>query len=174
VILQVAFYRPEDELPKLFLNGKNVPFPAVVYGHFRNLDHIKALEVSSPAVLRVEVFKDIFDGSHEYFGRLAEKLCQMREQRLIVFLDPDTGIAPTRTGHKHVGYSELKDVFSQLKAGDWLAFYQHRHRRKEWVRQRSKEFADTLLLSPQEVRTFSSPLASDVVLFAAQKTSRQS
>jgi len=93
---------------------------------------------------------------------------------VIVFLDPDTGIAPKRSDHKHVGYSELEDVFSQLRTGDWLVFYQHRHRRKEWVRERSMEFANTLSLLPQQVTTFSSPLASDVVLFAAQKASKQS
>ena len=75
-ILQVAFYRPEDELPKLFLNGDSVPFPPAVYSHFRNVDHIKTLEAASLAGLRIEVFKDIFDGPHEYFARLAEKLRQ--------------------------------------------------------------------------------------------------
>jgi hypothetical protein len=173
-ILQVAFYRPQDEFPKLFLNNEGVPFPAAVYSHFRNLDHIKALEVTSVAGLRIEVFKDRFDGSHEYFAGLAKKIQQLHPRRLIVFLDPDTGIAPKRTGHKHVGYSELKDVFSELSIGDWLAFYQHRPRRKEWVSERRKEFADTLLLPPQQVTTFSSPLATDVVLFAAQKVPMQS
>jgi hypothetical protein len=151
------------------LNNKGVPFPASVYSHFRNLDRIKALEVTSLAGLQIEVFKDVFDGSCEYFARLAKKIQQLRARRLIVFLDPDTGIAPKRTGHKHVGYSELKDIFSELSTGDWLAFYQHRPRRKEWVSERRKEFAEALRVPPLQVATFSSPVASDVVLFAAQK-----
>src|SRR6202035_113 len=120
---------------------------------------------SSLADLRIEVFKEAFDGSNEYFARLAENIQRLHKRKLIVFLDPDTGIA-RQTGHKHVGYSELRDVFSPLRPGDWLAFYQHRPRRKEWVCERRKEFADALQIPPLQVTTFSSRLASDVVLFA--------
>lgn len=167
-IVQVAFYRPEGDLPELLLNGEPIPFPATVYRHFRDLDQIKALEGASPE-LRIEVFKETFDGSPEYFRKLSKKIEELPRGKLIVFLDPDTGIAAKRIGCKHVGYSEVKDVFSLLTDREWLAFYQHRPRRKEWLSERLKEFTDTLQAEPLQVTTFSSSLASDVVLFAAQK-----
>jgi hypothetical protein len=168
-IIQVAFYRPDRDHLKLLKDGKGIPFPTVVQRHFRDLEHIKNL--AERAGLAIEVFKELFDGNRQsYFRELATAMGNLRNERLVVLLDPDTGIAPASHGPEHVLSEELQTVFSKLKPGDWFVLYQHRQRRRDWVEHNCKKFAQCLELPVQKVETFCSPeLASDVVLFAARK-----
>lgn len=170
-ILQIAFYRPDQDRLQLLRDGSAVPFPSVVLGHFRDLEQIGNL--AGRAGLTIMVFKEPFDGSREsYFRKLATTLDCLRSKKLIVFFDPDTGIAPAHYGPDHVLPEELGAVFRELKPGDWLALYQHRQRRRNWIESNRRRFAQALDLPEKKVKTFSSPqLASDVVLFAAQKFS---
>jgi len=134
------------------------------------LEQIKSL--ARAAGITIRVFKETFNGSREsYFKKLGGMIDDLRGKMLIVFLDPDTGIAPTRHGPEHVRSEELRAVFSQLKSLDWLVLYQHRQRRRDWVEHNHKEFAKAIDVPQQKVGTFSAfKLASDVVLLAAQKS----
>ncbi|MEE9235144.1 MAG: hypothetical protein V3U28_06890, partial [Candidatus Acidoferrales bacterium] len=140
-ILQVAFYRPEANQLRLETPNGSVPFPAVVLEHFRNLEGIEALSQSSN--LHIEVFKRRFvadgktskvkgDFRAEYFESVLAKIRTYQRRRLLVFLDPDTGIAPQRPGPKHVLRKEIREIFGAIKPDDWLVLYQHARRHKNW------------------------------------------
>lgn len=57
-ILQVAFYRPDENKHRLKTPNGTVDFPAVVLEHFRNLERIEGLAQSTN--LRILVFKKLF------------------------------------------------------------------------------------------------------------------
>lgn len=167
-ILQIVFYRPEADWPKLQEDEHETSFPNVVIQHFRNVEQIKHL--CSDSGFTITVFKEALDGSREsYVKKILETLEGLHDQRLIAFLDPDTGLAPSRAGPEHVRPDELLAIYSHLKSQDWLVLYQHRQRRRDWIEYNRRKFVQALDLPRQSVKTFSSlKLASDVVLFAAQ------
>jgi hypothetical protein len=174
-ILQVAFYRPDEEgCPALSEeNERAVEFPSsVVLNHFpRKLDDIRRL--GSQTHLQIEIFEDIFTRSREaYFEKLKDKITFLGRSRLIVFLDPDTGIEGSRPSLSHVRLSEAQRVFSWLTPSDWLVLYQHQQRYRGWVARNRQRFQQTLhAQTPPKIKTFSSNLAKDVVFFAAEKPS---
>jgi hypothetical protein len=167
-ILQVVFYRPDVDWALLQEDQHQIPFPNIVLDHFRNVEHIKLL--CNDSGLTIKVFKEALDGSREsYVQKILEILQIFHDQRLIVFLDPDTGLAPKTAGLEHVRPDELLAIYSHLKPQDWLVLYQHRQRRRDWIEYNRRKFVQALDLPRQSVKTFSSlKLASDVVLFAAQ------
>lgn len=187
-ILQVAFYVADDKNYQLQTRNGTVDFPAVVWEHFRDLDGIKGL--SLPSNLHIKVFKEPFvrdtkrktaktDFRTEYLKLLLAKIKDLRASRLLVFLDPDTGIAPERPSTKHVNAKEIQDVFVAMKPGDWLVLYQHARRETNWRQKTLKQFARAVGRSVGRIQTFSSPtvqsgqnlpLAHDVILFAVGKT----
>lgn len=169
-ILQVALYR-QDEASQLLKDDNPIAFPPAVRRHFpRNLDDISRL--AREARVMIEVFKEPFARpSTAYFESLAKRVDTLHPRRLIVFLDPDTGMAPTTSDCRHVRKTELATVFSRLRPQDWLVLYQHRQLfRKNWVEENSKKFLSWLPEGRSEVNMFSSPIAKDVIFFAVQKT----
>lgn len=186
-ILQVAFYLPEKVDCRLRTGNGYVDFPAVVWNHFRDLDGIQRLGQLSN--LHIEVFKKPFveqskgkaakgkmrTEHFDYFESLRRKITELAGRRLLVFLDPDTGIAPQRTTTKHVTASEIEGVFKAIKPGDWLAIYQHASRDRGWRGKARKKFAAAVgspvqMFSSANLQTRQkSPLARDVVLLAVRK-----
>ena len=101
---------------------------------------------------------------------MAEQVKRDRRARLLVFLDPDTGIAPKRAKLEHVTDSELEQIYGAMRKGDLLVFYQHARRRKEWRKETRSQFARALDMPEKQVATFTCPeIASDVAFFAVQK-----
>jgi hypothetical protein len=132
-VLQVALYRPD--LPNNYhitIDGTTRPLPNEAIRHFRDIDQIQRLAAN--AKIRIDIHKDLFqwrpgfrtreDFRKSYFDEVARKIKKYREA-VIVFLDPDTGIAPKTYGYKHVTPKEIKTTLKAMKPGDWLLFYQH-------------------------------------------------
>ena len=72
----------------------------------------------------VKVIDWPFDDRERYHAQLLQYLSQSETLRRIVFLDPDTGLEPTRTpGPQHVLKSEIRDIWGHLRAGDLLVLY---------------------------------------------------
>jgi len=75
-----------------------------------------------------------------YFESVVEKLKEIqREHRVLVFIDPDTGIEPA-SGAKdeHLRWKDIRLVWGTLRCEDKLIIYQHAPREKDWI-QRLKE-----------------------------------
>jgi hypothetical protein len=88
----------------------------------------------------------------------------------VVFLDPDTGIAPEQSvGLKHVTGDEIHRVFSMLPSGDVLVFYQHARHKLGWLDETRKQFCEAIGQT-DGVQTYTcKSLASDVAFFVVEK-----
>ena len=173
-ILQVAFYRPDRNEWKLQTPVGRVPFPQPVHAHFRRLEQIEGL--AKAAGLQIEVFREALEvngtlsARERYIRAVVSKLQIFKDRQLILFLDPDTGIAPKRFDWRHVLPAELRLLHDCLKPRDWLVLYQHRYRQQDWLMRSRKKFATSVNVSTGRVQTFSCPeLANDVAFFAARK-----
>ena len=166
-ILQVAMYRPNDELATLNSSRGRIEIPVEVIRHFRDVDVIHRLARTSG--IRIEVFKSPFRDRSAYFEKVKRRIESLSGDSLVVLLDPDTGLAPQVAGPEHVTTHEVRLVFDVLKRGDALVCYQHARRQKDWRGDRRRAFTRALGVSSQEVEVFDSELAKDVALFSVTK-----
>ncbi len=166
-ILHVAMYRP-DRPPEPLAGVRGEVPPAVeVIRHFRDLDDIQRL--ASATGFRIEVLKDLFTDRAAYFTRVCE-LIQARDDRpVLVFLDPDVGLATESPGPEHVSSAEVAAVYEALRPDDMLVCYQHARRQKDWRGRARRAFANAPGLPSFQVEVLQCDLARDVLLFAVKK-----
>jgi hypothetical protein len=105
-----------------------------------------------------------------YYDTLIARISTPRESPWVVFLDPDTGIAPGKTASpQHVTADETRRVFNALHTRDVLVFYQHARHTKKWQEETQQQLADAIGRTGG-IRTFTGPtLAKDVAFFVAVK-----
>lgn len=165
-IIQVAFY--EDDFPEIEINvdNKKIAFPQEVWNHFRKLEDIKRL--GQTVNITIEVYKKPFLSRVVFFNDLISDL-KKEKDRIILFLDPDTGIAPNNDAKfKHVMRSEIEQVYNSLKPNDILVFYQHARRDKDWKENTKKEFKRAI--NTNEIKTYySENIVNDVAFFVVKK-----
>ena len=90
---------------------------------------------------------------------------------LIAFLDPDTGISPTkRANPEHVAWSDLERIWEALENGDVLVVYQHADRSSGWTESRRNLLSDRIGAPCQMIT--GKEIAGDVALLWCQKTAR--
>ncbi len=166
-ILHVALYRPSDDWATLNSSRGAVEIPTEVTRHFRNLDNVHRL--SKPSGIRIEVFKAPFRHRSAYFEKVSRRIESFSGDSLVVFLDPDTGLAPDVAGPEHVTENEVQLVYSTMKAGDVLVCFQRSRRQKDWRGDRRRAFTLALGVSSEDVEVFDSELAKDVALFSVTK-----
>jgi hypothetical protein len=72
--------------------------------------------------------------SDEYFDALELSIAAaQRKSKVLVFLDPDTGIEPkSKAQNEHLREADLSRVGGQLRPGDKLVVYQHAPRKSGW------------------------------------------
>ena len=170
-IIQVAFLRRIGNLPTLLTSQGEVTIAAEVWTHFRDVAMIKGLgyAVGMNIILIADEYRPAKRA--DYVQAALETTRQMGPGPKIVFLDPDTGIAPARALAEHVKDVEIQAFWSHLVAGDWLALYQHAPRQRNWLESKRASFARICGLRTADVRKFTSPaVARDVVFFAACKS----
>lgn len=169
-IIQIAFYLPSD-FPKIRIAGEEYPIPPEVIAHFRDLR--KVCNINSK--IRVNVFDVNFKDREEYLDAVKSFLSSFHKERCIVFLDPDTGLAPKRPGLEHVLESEAKEIWDKLKPDDIYTFYQHRNRKGNWIKYMKSRLEGALKLNEtplkiaHELDPKKSEKTPDVVFFYAQK-----
>ena len=168
-IVQVAYFRPDEKEYALYSKNGSFQIDPAILNHFRDLDDIQRLSESSG--IEIDVFKDPFDGMrNDYHNRLTQYLVGYSDPQ-IVFLDPDTGIAPANFNYKHVKPGEIRTVFDSLKTGDILVFYQHaRQRVRTWREDTLNDFIQALDKTEDEVDMITgNGIANDVAFFIAEK-----
>ena len=163
-VFQIAYYRQTD-WPLLDFNGIDIEIPEKVLQHFRDIRLIKQLDP------RIEVFNQYFD--HKDRKRYVNNVCEMlreRNEKKIVFLDPDTGLEPSVCEVEHVKREEIGKIFNTLKQGDFLVFYQHKFWNPKWDEIRLSELAEACGLSESKINTWKADkIANDVVFFFVKK-----
>lgn len=181
-IIQIAFYRKENKFGKIIIDNQEKEIPKEVISHFRDIHKIKDIKFQVP----VEIFDTSFEYKkeeakqhrHNYLLSAIERLGSYRKEKLIVFLDPDTGLQPMQTKLKtkqkpeHVSEEEVRKIWDALKPKDVFVLYQHQTNRngKSWIEPKQIQFAKAIGLSNDAVKWAYGPeVANDVVFFYAQK-----
>ena len=166
-IFQVAYYRP-DIFATIEIDGKPHPLPSEVIKHFRGITNITQIKDSVP----IEVYDKVFENRKEYLQGVLEHIGSFGKARIIVFLDPDTGLEPAKPSAEHVLRSEANAIWQGMKNGDLLVFYQHQTNRNgtPWIEPKKSELATALDVKTADIKIASgSSIARDVVFYYIQK-----
>ncbi|MGP8049199.1 MAG: hypothetical protein ACLPYB_01190 [Desulfobaccales bacterium] len=166
-ILQIAFYRP-SEFPKVTVDGKEHKIPQQVISHFRDLQKIENIN----SEIQVDVFADLFDDRTDYLQSVKKFLSKFQAERCVVFLDPDTGLAPQNPNFDHVLESEAKTIWKATKSGDVYVFYQHQTNMagQPWMEPKRSQLENALDLNEGSIKVACGlKIARDVVFFYAPK-----
>ena len=181
LILQIAFYRKEKQFGKVIIDGQEKEIPKEVISHFRDIHKIRDIKFQVPVKIFDQSFeykKEEVKHRHNYLLSAIELLGSYRKEKLIVFLDPDTGLQPEQTKSKtrpkleHVLEEEVKKIWDALKPEDVFVLYQHQTNRngKSWIEPKKIQLANAIGLSGNAVKLAHGPeVAKDVVFFYAQK-----
>ena len=171
IILQVAYFRPSN-FPKIHIDGNEYPIPPEILSHFRDIHRIKELG-KQLADIEIKLLDVEFKDRDTYLKEIFKFVALHEGQPRIVFLDPDTGLAPRIPNKNHVLDDEAEKIWGALASGDVLVLYQHQTNRKgkEWIEEKRKQFASALKVPGKEIKeAFCFDIARDVVLFYAVKT----
>ncbi|SHK16761.1 hypothetical protein SAMN02745216_03002 [Desulfatibacillum alkenivorans DSM 16219] len=166
-IIQVAYFRPDSQRPIIKSNNSLIEIPDSVYNHFRNINDIKRLSWFTG--IDIEVIDDLYDKRKrmDYTEKMLPRITG-NNGPLLVFLDPDTGLAVKNPGNKHVTVEEVATIWNALKPSDCLVLYQHSFRDTDWLEIKKAEFESAIgcndVISYRSVKG-----GTDVVFFAAIK-----
>lgn len=150
------------------IDGKHLKIPSDVKMHFRDIRNVER----SPFGAKVKVFDVVFQERNSYLRLAKNFIASYENEKCIVFLDPDTGLAPSRPTLKHVLEPEVKEFWTTLKPGDVLALYQHKTNRngEEWVEPKRKQLQEAIGTEKGTVKIATGfDIASDVVFFYAER-----
>ena len=168
-ILQVLYYRPSC-YGSLDIAVEQCKLPSAVLHHFRRLSAVTAISCE----VKIHVIEDLFEDRQPYLDLVVNRIHSRPPSPGIVFLDPDTGLAPSRSGSKHVRNEELNKIWEQLRTGDLLVFYQHQTNRKgaPWIDEKKAQFERAIALPSGAAKVAWGPsIAKDVVFFFIKKRS---
>lgn len=167
-IVQIAYLLPSI-FPMIDIGGQETELPPQVRTHFRNIHNITALHKN----ISISVFDRMFDDRRAYQDAVTQYLSKSGSELRLVFLDPDTGLAPVgRPDFKHVLDTEAHAIWSKLKAKEVFAFYQHKTNRagKPWIEEKRIQLEKAIKVKEGTVLVGKSvPIANDVVIFYAIK-----
>ena len=165
-IVQICFLNPH-EFESVTLDGDRRAVPPEVIRHFRSVRSVEGL----CADIAIRVFDRPFDARSEYLRAALEFINQSDKQR-VLFLDPDTGLAPRRFGAEHVTPEEVGQYWRLLVARDVLVLYQHQTNRTgaPWIEDKREEFASAIGVTPSLIKIAKGEaIARDVVFYYALK-----
>jgi hypothetical protein len=163
-ILQVGYFRP-SVWPPLQINGQERAVPEAVLRHFRDVRSVTALTTTP----RIEVVGAPFVDRRKYADAVLGALAQRSTgETCVVFLDPDTGLAPRNGGLVHVLDSELSEIWQHMPLRDVLVFYQHQTNRNAtpWIQPKREQFERALGLPIGTAKVATgTAIANDVAFF---------
>lgn len=166
-IIQVAYYRP-DIYATIEIDGNPYSLPPEVINHFRGITNITQIKSSVP----IDVYDKAFENRQEYLQGVLEHIGSFGNSKIIVFLDPDTGLEPAKPSAEHVLRSEVNAIWRGIKNGDILVFYQHQTNRNGtlWIEPKKSELATALGVKATDIKIATgSSIARDVVFYFIQK-----
>ncbi|MEE2791542.1 MAG: hypothetical protein VX453_07925 [Acidobacteriota bacterium] len=165
-VLHVAMYRVDSPPAPLTTAYGRVDLPPAVFRHFRDLNDVQRLAEATG--LAIEVVKEPFVNRASYFSSICDRV-RAQNMPVIVFLDPDVGLASELSGLDHVTSTEVAAVFASLHPGDHLVCYQHARRQKDWRGRARRAFANAPGVPSFDVEVLRSELARDVLLLAVKR-----
>jgi hypothetical protein len=167
-ILQVLYFRP-DTWGSVEIDRKEVELNRVVIEQFRRAASIATMKCEA----RIDVVEDVLSDRREYQRKVLDRIRRRPRVPGIVFLDPDTGLAPRgKANLTHVLETELAEIWRSMRAGDLMVFYQHQTNRngEEWIEPKKLQFENALNIRPGGAKlAHSLTIASDVAFFFVAK-----
>jgi hypothetical protein len=170
-VLQVAYYRKDEWGKTISFNGKSIALPDAVIKHFRDIKDITRL--GRRAKLRILVFGVEFSKAKRaaYHKRVLNRIKSMN-QRKVVLLDPDTGLAPEICEAEHVTEEEVWQIWESLsrKDKDILVFYQHNTHISGWEESNREKLSKWCRVEQKRVKMWSAKeIAGDVVFYFIER-----
>jgi len=132
-IIQVPYWRPEKKRQYFTLRDERVQVPDEVWSFFRNVRNIERLGCECGITVKIVAEQFSHTERSTYATHVARYLKDSAHP-LLLFLDPDTGLEPQKPNEKHTTKKELQDAWADLHVGDFLVFYQHARREKDWIK----------------------------------------
>ena len=166
-ILQIAYYRKSD-FKSFEMDGVNHRIPEEIINHFRRIKNIETLKLEVP----IHVFNNVLNDRRVYVEESLKFIKLFQDSNTVVFLDPDTGLAPRRPGPQHVLESEAKTIYNNLIKGDVFVFYQHQTNRngRPWIEPKREQLARALNIDSKNLKTaYSQLIARDVAFYYCTK-----
>jgi hypothetical protein len=167
-VIQVAFLNPSD-FGHVELDGERFCIPEEVLSQFRDIRSVTRISRKP----QVSVFDAPFTDRSDYLNSAIKYIESFRQERLVIFLDPDTGLEPNGGGGpKHVLNGEARSFWKAISTGNALVFYQHETNKagRPWIEEKRSQFAEAIGLPLTDVKVASGPeIAKDVVFFYATK-----
>jgi hypothetical protein len=166
-ILQIVYYRP-SAFGQIEIEGQAFDIPPEVIAHFRNVRAVGSID----SKIRVAVFDPLFQDRQTYLQAVLALLPAYGRERCLVFLDPDTGLEPQTPSLEHVLGTEVSAIWTSMKPGDVLVFYQHQTNRagQPWIPQKQAQLAEALSVPQPSIKIArGEAIARDVVFFFLQK-----
>jgi hypothetical protein len=140
-VLYAPFWRPEPAPRVVMLKDKPIFVPDEVWRFFRDYRRIRQLSKKSPKIAIVDA--DFNPRKRrQYIDYTLAEIAEA-DRPLLLFLDPDVGLAPAKATAEHVTPEEIAELWSALEPGEWLVVYQHARRESEWVKRVSDELSGT-------------------------------
>lgn len=166
-ILQIAYFR-HDNFEAIEIDGELLEIPPEVKSHFRDIRRIEDLS----SHIKINVFDIVFENREVYHNQAREFINSFAEEKCIVFLDPDTGLEPTRPNLTHVLEVDIRKIWTSLKSGDVLVFYQHQTNRNgaPWIEHKRSQLERAIKAPKGSVKiAHGAKLARDVAFFYVKK-----
>lgn len=118
--------------------------PDIVWSHFRRLGDIRRLEQAAGVEIKLidETYQP--ETRREYSMKVIRECRAKPGKSMILFLDPDTGLAGKNVKPEHVTAEEVARYWDVLEFSDWLVLYQHSNREKNWLSNKEKAFSASI------------------------------
>jgi hypothetical protein len=123
-IIQVPYWRVGKQHHFMF-GGIQIPIQKAVWDFFRDIRQI--VRLGECCDIGIEVIMEPFSHTNRrvYSNHISRHLEACDKRPLLLFLDPDTGLAPRSTSPEHTTPEEIKEVWSRLHPNEFLVLYQH-------------------------------------------------
>jgi hypothetical protein len=136
----------------------------------------------------LESFKQLFPNGFEVFvcgedysvenadryfqGVIARLQTLQNNYRVLVFIDPDTGIAPKRAKSEHLRLEDLSTVWHEIKSQGSLVIYQHASRNNNWKQEIARRLQNHLQIPSSAIAEpyCNEKIARDVCFFVLEKS----
>lgn len=167
-ILQVPYWRPENNHPYFIFMNRRVAVSSKVWTFFRNIHSITRL---GPEIgLSIAVVGEEFDPDQRktYVSKIKAEISKARRP-LALFLDPDTGLQPKKCLPEHTSTMEIKELWPVLKPGEWLILYQHARHTRDWSESVALELSSLCNRRKAHI-VRSEDVGKDVAFICLQKT----
>ena len=165
-IVQIAYYTP-SKFNKISIDGKERDILPEIISHFRNIHNTKNINSRINVIVYDKPFKH---DTRATFHKELIGFLKKNKQKSIIFLDPDTGLAPKQPKDTHVKLNEVTLIWKELKQGDVLVFYQHRFRKKGWDQDKREQLSGAIRVPINSIKIAKGQqIVNDVVFYYIQK-----